>query len=137
MRKINSIQSVYLTEVNFNIKNLEEHLRSNAEVELQVSMAVEQLQKDSDNNFRANIAFFLRHKNNSDIVDLMKISHLLEFATSDKDFNLKNKNDNFVLFSIIEPYVRVKFNELISQTKFSFIDLPYKFWELSDDEPKV
>ena len=79
----------------------------------------------------------LRHSSDENEVDIMKISHLVEFISLVETFNLKEKEFNFALFEIVEPYVRFRFNELISQTKLSSLELPYRFWELVNNESEI
>ncbi|WP_314044296.1 hypothetical protein [Streptococcus cristatus] len=137
MKIINSISSIYPTEVNFNLNRLEDKFFLNTEIELQVSIKIEELQKGDEQNYRATVAFLLRHSSDENEVDIMKISHLVEFISLVETFNLKEKEFNFALFEIVEPYVRFRFNELISQTKLSSLELPYRFWELVNNESEI
>ena len=125
MKIINSISSIYPTEVNFNLNRLEDKFFLNTEIELQVSIKIEELQKGDEQNYRATVAFLLRHSSDENEVDIMKISHLVEFISLVETFNLKEKEFNFALF------------ELISQTKLSSLELPYRFWELVNNESEI
>ena len=95
-------------------------------------MQVEDLKSDDQGNFRAVVVFVLKVDDEEE--DLFKLSHQIDFSSFTENFDLKDKEFNFALFEIVEPYIRFRFNELLSQTKFSSLDIPYRFWEkLSDD----
>lgn len=132
MKLIESIDSISPTELVFNLKKLDEKLTPNVELEIKVGMQVEDLKSDDQGNFRAVVVFVLKVDNEEE--DLFKLSHQIDFSSFTENFDLKDKEFNFALFEIVEPYIRFRFNELLSQTKFSSLDIPYRFWEkLSDD----
>lgn len=132
MKLIESIDSISPTELVFNLKKLDEKLTPNVELEIKVGMQVEDLKSDDQGNFRAVVVFVLKVDDEEE--DLFKLSHQIDFSSFTENFDLKDKEFNFALFEIVEPYIRFRFNELLSQTKFSSLDIPYRFWEkLSDD----
>lgn len=132
MKLIESIDSISPTELVFNLKKLDEKLTPNVELEIKVGMQVEDLKSDDQGNFRAVVVFVLKVDDEEE--DLFKLSHQIYFSSFTENFDLKDKEFNFALFEIVEPYIRFRFNELLSQTKFSSLDIPYRFWEkLSDD----
>ena len=132
MKLIESIDSISPTELVFNLKKLDEKLTPNVELEIKVGMQVEDLKSDDQWNFRAVVVFVLKVDDEEE--DLFKLSHQIDFSSFTENFDLKDKEFNFALFEIVEPYIRFRFNELLSQTKFSSLDIPYRFWEkLSDD----
>ena len=132
MKLIESIDSISPTELVFNLKKLDEKITPNVELEIKVGMQVEDLKSDDQGNFRAVVVFVLKVDDEEE--DLFKLSHQIDFSSFTENFDLKDKEFNFALFEIVEPYIRFRFNELLSQTKFSSLDIPYRFWEkLSDD----
>lgn len=132
MKLIESIDSISPTELVCNLKKLDEKLTPNVELEIKVGMQVEDLKSDDQGNFRAVVVFVLKVDDEEE--DLFKLSHQIDFSSFTENFDLKDKEFNFALFEIVEPYIRFRFNELLSQTKFSSLDIPYRFWEkLSDD----
>ena len=132
MKLIESIDSISPTELVFNLKKLDEKLTPNVELEIKVGMQVEDLKSDDQGTFRAVVVFVLKVDDEEE--DLFKLSHQIDFSSFTENFDLKDKEFNFALFEIVEPYIRFRFNELLSQTKFSSLDIPYRFWEkLSDD----
>lgn len=132
MKLIESIDSISPTELVFNLKKLDEKLTPNVELEIKVGMQVEDLKSDDQGNFRAVVVFVLKVDDEEE--NLFKLSHQIDFSSFTENFDLKDKEFNFALFEIVEPYIRFRFNELLSQTKFSSLDIPYRFWEkLSDD----
>ena len=132
MKLIESIDSISPTELVFNLKKLDEKLTPNVELEIKVGMQVEDLKSDDQGKFRAVVVFVLKVDDEEE--DLFKLSHQIDFSSFTENFDLKDKEFNFALFEIVEPYIRFRFNELLSQTKFSSLDIPYRFWEkLSDD----
>lgn len=137
MRKIESISAIYPSEINFNIDTFEEKVIPNSNLDIQVGMIVDELKGDDKNNYRATVSFLMRLAEKADKTILVKISHIIEFTSNIKDFNLEDKADNFILFEIVEPYVRYRFHELLNNTKFSTLDIPYKFWELIGDDSEV
>lgn len=137
MRKIESISAIYPSEIIFNINTFEEKVIPNSNLDIQVGMVVDELKGDDKNNFRATVSFLMRLYEEDDKLILVKISHIIEFTSNVKDFNLEDKADNFILFEIVEPYVRYRFHELLNDTKFSTIDIPYKFWELISDDSEI
>ena len=137
MKLIESIDSIYLAEIIFNINKLEEKLTPNVEVEIQVGMAVEELKMNDQGNFRAIVSFMLRFGDDEENEILLKLSHQVDFTSLKENFNISDVESNFVLFEIVEPYVRFRFNELTSQTKFSSLDIPYRFWEMASDGSKL
>ncbi len=137
MRKIESISAIYPSEINFNINTFEEKVIPNSNLDIQVGMIVDELKGDDKNNYRATVSFLMRLAEKADKTILVKISHIIEFTSNIKNFNLEDKADNFILFEIVEPYVRYRFHELLNNTKFSTLDIPYKFWELIGDDSEV
>ena len=137
MRKIESISAIYPSEINFNINTFEEKVIPNSNLDIQVGMIVDELKGDDKNNYRATVSFLMRLADKADKTILVKISHIIEFTSNIKDFNLEDKADNFILFEIVEPYVRYRFHELLNNTKFRTLDIPYKFWELIGDDSEV
>lgn len=137
MRKIESISAIYPSEINFNINTFEEKVIPNSNLDIQVGMIVDELKGDDKNNYRATVSFIMRLAEKADKTILVKISHIIEFTSNVKNFNLEDKADNFILFEIVEPYVRYRFHELLNNTKFSTLDIPYKFWELIGDDSEV
>ncbi|WP_270748700.1 hypothetical protein [Streptococcus halitosis] len=137
MRKIESISAIYPSEINFNINTFEEKVIPNSNLDIQVGMIVDELKGDDKNNYRATVSFLMRLAEKADKTILVKISHIIEFTSNVKNFNLEDKADNFILFEIVEPYVRYRFHELLNNTKFSTLDIPYKFWELIGDDSEV
>lgn len=137
MKLIESIDSIYPAEIIFNINKLEEKLTPNVEVEIQVGMAVEELKMNDQGNFRAIVSFMLRFGDDEENEILLKLSHQVDFTSLKENFNISDVESNFVLFEIVEPYVRFRFNELTSQTKFSSLDIPYRFWEMASDGSKL
>ena len=134
MRKIESISAIYPSEINFNINTFEEKLIPNSNLDIQLGMIVEELKGDDKNNFRATVSFLMGLAEEDDKTILVKISHIIEITSDVEDFNLEEKADNFILFEIVEPYVRYRFHELLNETKFSTLNIPYKFWELIGDD---
>lgn len=137
MRKIESISAIYPSEINFNINTFEEKLIPNSNLDIQLGMIVEELKGDDQNNFRATVSFLMGLAEEADKTILVKISHIIEFTSDVEDFNLEEKADNFILFEIVEPYVRYRFHELLNETKFSTLNIPYKFWELIGDDSEI
>lgn len=137
MRKIESISAIYPSEINFNINTFEEKLIPNSSLDIQLGMIVEELKGDDKNNFRATVSFLMGLAEEDDKTILVKISHIIEFTSDVEDFNLEEKADNFILFEIVEPYVRFRFHELLNETKFSTLNIPYKFWELIGDDSEI
>ena len=139
MRKIESISAIYPSEINFNINTFEEKVKftPNSNLDIQVGMIVDKLKGDEKNNYRATVSFLMGLAEKNDKTILVKISHIIEFTSNIKDFNLEDKADNFILFEIVEPYVRYRFHELLNDTKFSTLDIPYKFWELIGDDSEI
>lgn len=137
MRKIESISAIYPSEINFNINTFEEKLIPNSNLDIQLGMIVEELKGDDKNNFRATVSFLMALAEEDDKTILVKISHIIEFTSDVEDFNLEEKADNFILFEIVEPYVRYRFHELLNETKFSTLNIPYKFWELIGDDSEI
>lgn len=137
MRKIESISAIYPSEINFNINTFEEKVTPNSNLDIQVGMIVDKLKGDEKNNYRATVSFLMGLAEKNDKTILVKISHIIEFTSNIKDFNLEDKADNFILFEIVEPYVRYRFHELLNDTKFSTLDIPYKFWELIGDDSEI
>ena len=137
MRKIESISAIYPSEINFNINTFEEKLIPNSNLDFQIGMIVEELKGDDKNNYRATVSFIMRLAEEDDETILVKISHIIEFTSDVEDFNLEEKADNFILFEIVEPYVRYRFHELLNDTKFSTLNMPYKFWELIGDDSEI
>lgn len=137
MRKIESISAIYPSEINFNINTFEEKLIPNSNLDFQIGMIVEELKGDDKNNYRATVSFIMRLAEEDDETILVKISHIIEFTSNVEDFNLEEKADNFILFEIVEPYVRYRFHELLNDTKFSTLNMPYKFWELIGDDSEI
>lgn len=137
MRKIESISAIYPSEINFNINTFEEKLIPNSNLDFQIGMIVEELKGDDKNNYRATVSFIMRLAEEDDETILVKISHIIEFTSNVEDFNLEEKADNFILFEIVEPYVRYRFHELLNDTKFSTLNMPYKFWELISDDSEI
>ena len=141
MKLIKSIDSISPIELDFNLNKLDEKLSTNTEVapntevEIKIGMTVEELKQDDLGNFRAIVAFLLRISDEDE--NLFKLSHQIDFTSLKENFNLKDKEYNFALFEIVEPYVRYRLNELISQTKFSSLEIPYRFWEMAGDDSKV
>ena len=86
---------------------------------------------------RATVSFLMGLAEEDDKTILVKISHVIEFTSDVEDFNLEEKADNFILFEIVEPYVRYRFHELLNETKFSTLNIPYKFWELIGDGSEI
>ena len=132
MKLIKSIDSISPIELVFNLNKLDEKLSTNTEVapntevEIKIGMTVEELKQDDLGNFRAIVAFLLRISDEDE--NLFKLSHQIDFTSLEY---------NFALFEIVEPYVRYRLNELISQTKFSSLEIPYRFWEMAGDDSKV
>lgn len=135
MKVINSIDSIYPTELIFNLNRLDEKLLPNSEVEIKVGITVKEFEHDDQGNFRAIVSFLLRVADEEE--DLFKLSHRIEFTSSDENFNIKDRECNFALFEIVEPYIRYRFNELFSQTKFSSLEIPYRFWETIDESSEI
>lgn len=135
MKVIKSIDSIYPTELIFNLNRLDEKLLPNSEVEINVGITVKEFEHDNQGNFRAIVSFLLRVADEEE--DLFKLSHRIEFTSSDENFNIKDRECNFALFEIVEPYIRYRFNELFSQTKFSSLEIPYRFWETIDDSSEI
>ena len=141
MKLIKSIDSISPIELVFNLNKLDEKLSTNTEVapntevEIKIGMTVEELKQDDLGNFRAIVAFLLRISDEDE--NLFKLSHQIDFTSLKENFNLKDKEYNFALFEIVEPYVRYRLNELISQIKISSLEIPYRFWEMSGDDSKV
>ncbi|WP_170243056.1 hypothetical protein [Streptococcus suis] len=137
MKLIQSIDSIYPTEIAFSLKKLEEKLQTNIEIEIQLGVTIEDFKKDDQGNFRAVVTFMLADGGleNGDV--LFKLSHQIDFTSLDGNFNIKDRDHNFALFEIIEPYVRYRFKDLTSQTQFSSLEIPYKFWEMSSKNSNV
>lgn len=135
MKLIESIDSISPTELVFNLKKLDEKLTPNVELEIKVGMQVEDLKSDDQGNFRAVVAFVLKVGDEEE--DLFKLSHQIDFSSFTENFDLKDKEFNFALFEIVEPYIRFRFNELLSQTKFSSLEIPYRFWEILSDDSEI
>ena len=135
MKVIKSIDSIYPTELIFNLNRLDEKLLPNSEVEINVGITVKEFEHDDQGNFRAIVSFLLRVADEEE--DLFKLSHRIEFTSSDENFNIKDRECNFALFEIVEPYIRYRFNELFSQTKFSSLEIPYRSWETIDDSSEI
>ena len=113
MRKIESISAIYPSEINFNINTFEEKVIPNSNLDIQVGMIVDELKGDDKNNYRATVSFLMRLAEKADKTILVKISHIIEFTSNVKNFNLEDKADNFILFEIVEPYVRYRFSSII------------------------
>ena len=135
MKLIESIDSISPTELVFNLKKLDEKLTPNVELEIKVGMQVEDLKSDDQGNFIAVVVFVLKVDDEEE--DLFKLSHQIDFSSFTENFDLKDKEFNFALFEIVEPYIRFRFNELLSQTKFSSLDIPYSFWEKLRDDSEI
>ena len=135
MKVIKSIDSIYPTELVFNLNRLDEKLLPNSEVEIKVGITVKEFEHDDQGNFRAIVSFLLSVADEKE--SLFKLSHQIEFTSSVENFNIKDREYNFALFEIVEPYIRYRFNELFSQTKFSSLEIPYRFWETIDDRSEI
>ncbi|KAA0963155.1 hypothetical protein FXF62_10655 [Streptococcus cristatus] len=135
MKLIKSIESISPIELVFDLNKLDEKLLPNTEVEIKISITVEELKQDDQGNFRAIVAFLLRVGDEDE--NLFKLSYQIDFTSLNENFNLKDKEYNFALFEIVEPFVRYRLNELLSQTKFASLEIPYRFWEIVGGDSEV
>lgn len=137
MRLIKEIHIISLAEVNCNFEKIDEKLGN--ETEIFVGMRVDYFQSSNEDprQYRAKISFLLNVGDVSQENDVMvTISHTIDFSSEQENLDSNNKELNFRLFEIVEPYVRYAFNNLSAQTKFSNLSFPYQFWELISDESK-
>lgn len=93
------------------------------------------MKQDDLGNFRAIVAFLLRVGDEDE--NLLKLSYQIDFTSLNENFNLKDKEYNFALFEIVEPFVRYRLNELLSQTRFASLEIPYRFWEIIGGNSEV
>ena len=56
---------------------------------------------NNKNNFKATVSFLMRIVEGDDETILVKISHIIEFTSCIDDFNLKERESNFILFEIM------------------------------------
>lgn len=137
MRKIDLISAIYPSEMKFNINTFEEKVIPNSNLDIQIGMIVDELKGNNKNNFKATVSFLMRIVEGDDETILVKISHIIEFTSCTEDFNLKERESNFILFEIVEPYVQYRFHELLSDTKFNSLTIPYRFWESKDNDSEL
>ncbi|MEZ7536494.1 hypothetical protein [Streptococcus salivarius] len=135
MKLIKSIESISPIELVFDLNKLDEKLLPNTEVEIKIGITVEELKQDDLGNFRAIVAFLLRVGDEDE--NLLKLSYQIDFTSLNENFNLKDKEYNFALFEIVEPFVRYRLNELLSQTRFASLEIPYRFWEIIGGNSEV
>ena len=135
MKLIKSIESISPIELVFDLNKLDEKLLPNTEVEIKIGITVEELKLDYLGNFRAIVAFLLRVGDEDE--NLLKLSYQIDFTSLNENFNLKDKEYNFALFEIVEPFVRYRLNELLSQTRFASLEIPYRFWEIIGGNSEV
>ncbi len=137
MRLVDQINSISLITINCDLERLQNKLDS--EVEIFIGMKIDRLSSNNDNNnqYRAKVSFMLNvGEEISDSNRMITISHIIDFNSESANLDPDNKELNFQLFEIIEPYVRLRYSEVVSQSEFSGFNFPYRFWELNTNEPK-
>ncbi|WP_029177506.1 hypothetical protein [Streptococcus suis] len=127
---IKDIKSISLFKQNLSLDSVPE-TSEEGKVSLTVGLGIETLDyNESTQTYRALTRFHILFEDSKQ--ELFSVMHMVSFTTEyyeELEEMVEDKNFNFAVFEIIEPYIRERVYSAFEYTDYPTPSLPYRFWK--------